>query len=247
MIVFRNNATVTMNEIIDKSTNENIPLLQIANYQQFFNSDFMKEYKTNYGIFDGYFKTKYGDFEKRFTNLTDFDIIFSTVQRELISALAVNAYEFNGLYDSMHLKYDPMVNYDVTEERKRTRTPKLDKTIEKSDLLGERTDIVTPDSIVENKVAPFNSSNYVESEQTTQSGTTTSKTGSQSNTQTMLISDKGNEEVVESNRMFGDLGVQSAMDRVVKQRNILYFEYYDILFSKLLYYTGWNYVKGVFE
>ncbi len=143
-------------------------------------------------------------------------------------------YQFDKLYQSTLLEYNPIHNVDETENITDTRTPQLTKGLtENSTNTAQygKTETVTDTITGTNKVTPFDSANFYNDSQSQQSGTTTNTNGgtdTATNTKTQIQTETGTDTNTTARRRTGNIGVTSSQDLIEQERKIANFDLLDI-------------------
>ena len=144
-------------------------------------------------------------------------------------------YQFDKLYQSTLLEYNPIHNVDETEEITDTRTPNLQKGLTESgsnSTIYGKTETVTDTVTGTNKVTPFDdSANFYNDSQSQQSGTTTNTNGgtdANSNSKTQTQTETGTDTTETERHRYGNIGVTSTQDLIEQERKIANFDLLDI-------------------
>lgn len=129
---------------------------------------------------------------------------------------------FQKWVDALNIKYDPLNNYDRTEEstdtgmEARSRGKKND-----SSAISSNTDQTNTDSDVTNQVAPYDSASWNNSDKST-TGTTTSTNGS--SLQSLQAGEKEQENALDSRshklRAFGNIGVTTSQQMLQSELDV---------------------------
>ena len=139
------------------------------------------------------------------------------IMQQLIASWSESQnYEWTKLYETMNLEYNPIWNYDRTEEENEGQT---------GSSTGSSQGSSTGSGTTQNDVTGFNTDSF--SPSTRQSGTSTN-TASSSSTSSAR-SDRSRRL-----RAYGNIGVTSAMDMISQQRDIVKFNLYDIMINEFI-------------
>lgn len=185
-------------------------------------------------------------------NLLDDAETLTAEQRSYIASIVSSMFSlrWSKLWETMNFEYNPIENYDMTEEMTNDETVteygKTDTlthdTTEETEIEKNTTDERTADLTTTNEreVQGFNSSAYVPSEKTTEteSGTdTTTHTGTDTDTRTKTGTETNVQSGSDTNTRnytltrHGNIGVTTSQQMIESERNLWNWEFfYDVVF-----------------
>ena len=148
---------------------------------------------------------------------------------------------FDKWVKAINIKYDPLYNYDRTEQWSDENSHSDGHTKSGSNSFtdtgstsGSQTEDTSGSSTITNDKSAFDSSTYQPYEQTTtenEDSTTveneTSSSLSHSGTDSETLSASGEYTTTHSGRMFGNIGITSSQDMLTQEINVAYFNLYD--------------------
>ena len=153
---------------------------------------------------------------------------------ELMKVLVTNFFyekekTITKLIDTTEFEYNPIDNYDRTEEviRDNELTAGIGSTERATAGKGSNT-TTTPNTVEETQVSSFDSAEYQPREKTSTNGTATTATTT-SGTDTVEKSRNGTDkehEVIKT-RMFGNIGVTTTQKMITDERKVVLFNVYD--------------------
>lgn len=136
---------------------------------------------------------------------------------------------FDKWYKALNIDYDPLFNYDRTEEW--TDTNQSSGTSTRTDNLTDSSilhNVQSVDSEIENKRSAFDSTEYQPHDKsTTESDSTSDDTGTVTHTGTQGNVDSRNDSAVHRGRMFGNIGVTTSQQMLESELNIAKWNLYD--------------------
>lgn len=128
-------------------------------------------------------------------------------------------YEYDKLFDTLSLEYNPIENYSMTEKGTDTRTPNITQTNK-----GINTNTVGIDTSITTGRTTFDKSdNFINDTKTTNTGTNTDK--QDINT---TVTTAGNEKTVYEFTRSGNIGVTTAQQMIESERKLAMFSVVDL-------------------
>lgn len=211
---------------------------------------FMKRYTDNYIDYDRYIEKQYGfrRLDTDYEDLNDISQVIAEFKKDVAMTLKMNEYEFQKLYDTLDLQYDPISNYDkhstitsvakgVVNEKTGTEsdTNTTNGNVENLEFLGAK------NSTVSEQVRPWDSDavNHDKSRQIYNDGNQNNETQTNynnlnvSNNKTYNIKDTKDYMDTVTEHTNGNIGVTTSQQMIESERNVAEFNFYEIVFEKI--------------
>lgn len=153
---------------------------------------------------------------------------------ELMKVLVTNFFyeketTITKLIDTTEFEYNPIHNYDRTEEIVRDNELTAGIGSKETATAGKGSNtITTPNTVEETQVSAFDSSDYQPKEKTSNSGTATTATTTNGTDTVETVrngTDKEHEKTV--TRMSGNIGVTTTQKMITDERKVVLFNVYD--------------------
>lgn len=243
-----------LNDFINKATIENkFPFYDDSKYKPEQVSEFISDSNFQYALED-VIADLYGDYRlrQRYYVVTDGveNILVNAIRHSVMTLYVRNKYEYDKLYATLNLEYNPLDNVDETEHWNEVHSGEDITTDDigsrtSQEKLGSRSDSMTIGKSTNTNtmdVAPYESDSFHAKERNTvESGshTDSNSIGEQSN-QYIEGAQKNTGKlehghvITYDKRRHGNIGITSAMQLITQERQIALFSIYDVIAKDIM-------------